>query len=105
TENGTYVVHGRSDTTINRGEVRMGSADIYASVQALPEVTDSLVIGVELSDGNYYMPLFVVLAPSVELDDELTHRVCQTIREHVSPRHVPDDVFAAPSVPVTVTGK
>lgn len=105
TENGTYVVHGRSDTTINRGGVRMGSADIYAAVQALPEVTDSLVIGVELSDGNYYMPLFVVLAPSAELDDELTHRVCQTIREHVSPRHVPDDVIAAPSVPVTVTGK
>ena len=105
TENGSYVVHGRSDTTINRGGVRMGSADIYAAVQALPEVTDSLVIGVELSDGNYYMPLFVVLAPSVELDDELTHRVGQTIREHVSPRHVPDHVIAAPSVPVTVTGK
>jgi acetoacetyl-CoA synthetase len=105
TGHGTYVVHGRSDSTINRGGVRMGSADIYAAVEALPEVTTSLVIGAELPDGDYYMPLFVVLAPGAALDDDLIGRLRSTIRGQVSPRHVPDDIVAAAAVPVTVTGK
>jgi acetoacetyl-CoA synthetase len=105
TEHGTYVVHGRSDSTINRGGVRMGSADIYAAVEALPEITTSLVIGAELPDGDYYMPLFVVLAPGAALDDDLIGRLRSTIRSQVSPRHVPDDIVAVPAVPVTITGK
>jgi acetoacetyl-CoA synthetase len=105
TENGTYVVHGRSDSTINRGGVRMGSADIYAAVNSFPEIADSLVIGAELPDGGYYMPLFVVLAPGVELSDDLIKRIQRAIRQHVSPRHVPDDIVEAPATPVTVTGK
>jgi acetoacetyl-CoA synthetase len=105
TENGTYVVHGRSDSTINRGGVRMGSADIYAAVNSLPEIADSLVIGAELPDGAYYMPLFVVLAPGAELSDDVVRRIQRSIRQHVSPRHVPDDIVEAPGAPVTVTGK
>jgi acetoacetyl-CoA synthetase len=105
TENGTYIVHGRSDSTINRGGVRMGSADIYAAVNRLPEIADSLVIGAELPDGDYYMPLFVVLAPGAELGDDLIKRIQQAIRREVSPRHVPDDIVEAPAVLLTVTGK
>ena len=77
----------------------------YAAVEALSEVTTSLVIGAELPDGDYYMPLFVVLAPGAALDDELIGRLRSTIRSQVSPRHVPDDIVAVPAVPVTVTGK
>jgi acetoacetyl-CoA synthetase len=83
----------------------MGSADIYAAVNRLPEIADSLVIGAELADGDYYMPLFVVLAPGAELDDDLIKRIQQAIRREVSPRHVPDDIVEAPAVLLTVTGK
>ena len=105
TADGTYVVHGRSDSTINRGGVRMGSADIYQAIDSLPEIAGSLVIGAELGDGGYYMPLFVVLAPGAALDDDLIARIRRNIRAEVSPRHVPDDIIAAPGVPVTITGK
>ncbi|HTZ25327.1 MAG TPA: acetoacetate--CoA ligase, partial [Streptosporangiaceae bacterium] len=80
TAGGTYVVHGRSDSTINRGGVRMGSADIYQAVDSLPEIAASLVIGAELPDGDYYMPLFVVLAPGATLDDDLITRIRRSIR-------------------------
>ena len=105
TTDGTYVVHGRSDSTINRGGVRMGSADIYQAVDSLPEIAASLVIGAELPDGDYYMPLFVVMAPGATLNDDLITRIRRNIRADVSPRHIPDDIVAAPGVPVTVTGK
>ncbi|HEX9335969.1 MAG TPA: acetoacetate--CoA ligase, partial [Pseudonocardiaceae bacterium] len=105
TEDGTYVVHGRSDSTINRGGVRMGSADIYAAVDAMPEIAASLVIGAELPGGDYYMPLFVVLAAGAQLSEELRKRIRRAIREQVSPRHVPDDIVAVPAVPTTLTGK
>jgi acetoacetyl-CoA synthetase len=105
TADGTYVVHGRSDSTINRGGVRMGSADIYQAIDALPEIAGSLVIGAELGDGDYYMPLFVVLAPGAALGDDLIARIRRNIRAEVSPRHVPDDIIAAPGIPVTITGK
>ena len=91
TADGTYVVHGRSDSTINRGGVRMGSADIYQAIDSLPEIAGSLVIGAELGDGDYYMPLFVVLAPGAALDDDLIARIRRNIRSEVSPRHVPDE--------------
>jgi acetoacetyl-CoA synthetase len=105
TSQGSCIVHGRSDSTINRGGVRMGSADIYTAVEALPEVATSLVIGAELADGDYYMPLFVVTEPGCQLDEELTARIRKAIRDNASPRHVPDDIVAAPGVPTTRTGK
>lgn len=104
-ENGTCQIHGRSDSTINRGGVRMGSADIYDAVEALPEVASSLVIGAELPGGGYHMPLFVVTADGVELDDELIDRIKKVIRTEVSPRHVPDVILPAPAIPLTRTGK
>ncbi|WP_232796833.1 acetoacetate--CoA ligase [Blastococcus atacamensis] len=105
TERGTCIITGRSDSTLNRGGVRMGTADIYAAVEAFPEVVDCVVLGVELSDGGYWMPLFVQLAPEEELTDDLVARLRSAIREQASPRHVPDEVIAVPGVPHTRTGK
>lgn len=102
---GGFVVHGRSDATLNRAGVRLGSADIYAAVQQIPEVADSLVIGVEEPGGGYYMPLFVVLKDGQSLSQELTERIGKTIRSATSARHVPDTVIQAPSLPVTHAGK
>ncbi len=105
TERGTCVITGRSDSTLNRGGVRMGTADIYAAVESVPEVLDCVVLGVEQPDGGYWMPLFVQLAPGVELGDGLVRRLREVIREQASPRHVPDEILAVPAVPHTRTGK
>lgn len=105
TGRGSVVVHGRSDSTLNRHGIRMGSADIYQAVERLPEIAEALVIGAEQPDGGYWMPLFVVLAPGAELTGELRDRIKETIRTEVSPRHVPDEILAAPAVPHTRTGK
>ena len=101
----SIIVHGRSDSTLNRHGIRMGSADIYQAVERLPEIAEALVIGAEQPDGGYWMPLFVVLADDAELTDELRDRIKRTIRDEVSPRHVPDDILVAPGVPHTRTGK
>ncbi|KAA1429411.1 acetoacetate--CoA ligase [Nocardioides antri] len=105
TDHGSVAIHGRSDATLNRKGIRMGSADIYEPVEALPEVREALVIGIERPDGDYWMPLFVVLGDGVELDQALETRIKDAIRTHASPRHVPDDVIAAPGIPHTRTGK
>ncbi|MFF4352876.1 acetoacetate--CoA ligase [Streptomyces sp. NPDC001530] len=101
----SVVVAGRSDSTLNRMGVRMGSADIYAVVEQLPEVADSLVVGVERPDGGYFMPLFVVTTGSTALDEGLRQRIATAIRHHLSPRHVPDVIVPIPAVPRTLTGK
>lgn len=101
----SVTVSGRSDSTLNRMGVRMGSADIYAVVEQLPEIADSLVLGVELPNGGYSMPLFVVTAADSPLDDELRARIKAAIRRELSPRHVPDTVVRIAAVPRTLTGK
>lgn len=105
TDHGSVIVHGRSDSTLNRHGIRMGSADIYQAVERMPEVAEALVIGAEQPDGGYWMPLFVTLTDDAELTDDLKDRICQTIRAEVSPRHVPDDIVLAPGIPHTRTGK
>jgi acetoacetyl-CoA synthetase len=105
TPEGEFIVHGRSDATLNRGGVRLGSSDIYAALEPVAEVLDALVVGAEEPDGGYYMPLFVVLAHDAELTDELATRINAIIREQTSPRHVPDEIIAAPAVPMTHTLK
>jgi acetoacetyl-CoA synthetase len=102
---GSVTVHGRSDATLNRAGVRIGSAEVYGAVERLPEIADSLVIGIELDDGGYDMPLFVVPAGDVTLDDSLREKIVNTIRTELSPRHVPDVIVAAPAIPRTLTGK
>jgi acetoacetyl-CoA synthetase len=102
---GSSIIHGRSDATLNRNGIRMGSAEIYAIVEALPDVSDSLVIGVECDgDEGYYMPLFITLAPGADEDTART-AVVDAIRRGLSPRHVPDEVVVAPGIPHTRTGK
>ncbi|OZD64517.1 acetoacetate--CoA ligase [Rhodococcus sp. 14-2470-1a] len=105
TDHGSVVVHGRSDSTLNRNGIRMGSADIYQAVESLPEIVEALVLGVESEDGGYWMPLFVVLADGEELSDVLQDKIKDSIRRHASPRHVPDVIIAAPGIPHTRTGK
>src|SRR4051795_7557135 len=105
TERGTCLITGRSDSTLNRGGVRMGTADIYAAVEAIPAVVDCVVLGVEQRDGGYWMPLFVQLAPGQELTPELTAQIKAAIRANASPRHVPDEITVVPGVPHTRTGK
>ena len=105
TARGSVVVHGRSDSTLNRHGVRMGSADIYQAVESLPEVVESLVLGVELEDGGYWLPLFVVLAPGAELNEALIAGIRDAVRTQASPRHVPDEVLQTPAIPHTATGK
>ncbi len=105
TGRGSVEIHGRSDSTLNRNGIRMGSADIYQAVEQLPEVAEAMVLGVEEPGGGYWMPLFVVLREGAELDEALVGRIKAAVREQASPRHVPDEVIAAPGVPHTRTGK
>ena len=105
TDRGSVVVHGRSDATLNRYGIRMGSSDIYHVVEQLDEIAEALVVGVERPEGEYWMPLFVVLNPGHELDDALTDKIRRTVREGVSPRHVPDEIHQVPGIPRTLSGK
>lgn len=105
TPQGSAVIYGRSDSTLNRQGVRMGTSEFYSVVESLPDVLDSLVIDLEEIGREGYMPLFVVLRPGVELTDDLKRRIKARIREALSPRHVPDDVMAITEVPRTLNGK
>jgi len=105
TSRGTAVIYGRSDSTINRQGVRMGTSEIYRAVQAVPEVVDALVVDVPRPGTEGWMPLFVVLREGEGLTDELTATIKRQVREQCSPRHVPDEVVAISEVPRTLSGK
>lgn len=99
------VIYGRSDSTINRFGIRMGTAEIYRVVEQLPEVRDSLVVDLEYLGRPSFMPLFVVLQPGATLDASLKERICADIRAKASARHVPDDVVQVAEIPRTLSGK
>jgi acetoacetyl-CoA synthetase len=101
-DDGACVISGRSDATLNRGGVRLGTSDFYAVVESLPEIADSLVVHLE-DPGE--LVLFVALAPGAELDDDLRARIVTALRTELSPRHVPDRIEAVPGVPRTLSGK
>jgi acetoacetyl-CoA synthetase len=101
-ERRSSVIVGRSDATLNRGGVRLGTSELYSVVEELPEVLDSLVVHLEERDE---LLLFVVLRPGVELDGGLRARIGGALREALSPRHVPDRIEAVPAIPRTLTGK
>ena len=103
--NGGCTIYGRSDATINRHGLRMGTSEIYSAVEALPEVLDSLVVDLEYLGRESYMPLFVVLRPGQALDEALRARINAAVRTALSPRFVPDDIFAVAEVPRTLSGK
>jgi acetoacetyl-CoA synthetase len=102
---GGAIIHGRSDSTINRGGVRMGTSEIYRAVLDLDEITDALVVDVPREGQESWMPLFVVLREGAELDDDLTRAIAKRVRKWCSPRHVPDEVLAVAEVPRTLSGK
>jgi len=105
TPRGGAVIYGRSDSTINRQGVRMGTSEIYRAAGAVPEVVDALVVDVPDADGELSMILFVVLAEGAVLDDELRARIAARIREDCSPRHVPNEIVQIEAVPRTLSGK
>ena len=102
---GTAVIYGRSDSTINRGGIRMGTSEIYRAVLSIDEIIDALVVDLPRPGTDGWMPLFVVLREGVGLDDELPREIARRVREQCSPRHVPDEVFQIDEVPRTLSGK
>jgi acetoacetyl-CoA synthetase len=105
TPRGTAIISGRSDSTINRGGVRMGTSEIYRAVLAVPDIVDALVVDVPREGEDNWMPLFVVLEEGRELDDDLVSQIRKRVREDCSPRHVPSEVRAIAEVPRTLSGK
>lgn len=105
TPHGSAIIYGRSDSTINRMGIRMGSSEIYRVVESLPDILDSLIIGIELPHEKYYMPLFVVLREQASLDDELKQVIKKRLRTEISPHHIPDEIIAVPEIPRTLSGK
>jgi acetoacetyl-CoA synthetase len=105
TSRGTAVIYGRSDSTINRSGVRMGTSEIYRAVLGIDAIVDALVVDLPRPGTEGWMPLFVVLREGAELDDELRREIAHRVRESCSPRHVPDEVFAIAEVPRTLSGK
>jgi len=107
TARGTAVIYGRSDSTLNRGGVRMGTSEFYRVIEGMPEIADSLVVDTGSLQGDAVgkLWLFVVLASGTELTTELTRRIKDTVRRDLSPRHVPDEIVAVRAVPRTLNGK
>ncbi|HEX7890894.1 MAG TPA: acetoacetate--CoA ligase [Ramlibacter sp.] len=102
---GGCIIYGRSDATINRHGLRMGTSELYSAVEGIPEVLDSMVVDLEYLGRDSYMPLFVVLRPGLALDDAMKAKVAGAIRTALSPRFVPDEILQVPEIPRTLTGK
>jgi acetoacetyl-CoA synthetase len=105
TSRGTAIIYGRSDATINRGGIRMGTAEIYRAVLLEPEVLDALIVDLPQEGTDGWMPMFVVLRDGQELDPDLTKRIRDRIRDDCSPRHIPNAILGVPKVPRTLSGK
>ena len=102
---GGCIIYGRSDATINRHGLRMGTSEIYSAVEALPEVLDSMVVDLEYLGRESYMPLFVVLRPDLTLTPALRSKIAAAIRTALSPRFVPNEIFQVAQIPRTLSGK
>jgi acetoacetyl-CoA synthetase len=105
TPSGSCIIYGRSDATINRHGLRMGTSELYSAIEALPEVLDSMVVDLEYLGRESYMPLFVVLRPGQVLDEAMKAKLNQAVKTALSPRFVPNDIFAVPEIPRTLSGK
>lgn len=104
-ERGGGYIYGRSDSTLSRYGVSLGTAEIYRCIEQMPEVADSLIVCLELAGGRYFMPMFVELRPGYALDESLRERIAERLRRRCSPRHVPDQVYQVDAVPYTLSGK
>ena len=105
TERDSVIILGRSDATLNRQGVRIGTAEIYRAVDKVSEIQDSLIVNIELEGGKDFMPLFVVLKKGESLTADLKQKINQTLRREFSPRHVPDEIFEIHEIPLTISGK
>jgi acetoacetyl-CoA synthetase len=105
TDRDTLKITGRSDATLNRDGVRIGTSELYRTLESMKEVSDSLVVCLDREDGSQFMPLFVVMAPGVALEEELIKRIRHLLRTSCSPRHVPDEIISVPCIPYTLSGK
>lgn len=105
TDRGSAVISGRSDSTLNRKGIRIGTNEIYSIVEQNEKVKDSIIVNIDLPGGKFFMPLFVKLKDGFQLDDNLKQELFQQIREGASPRHVPDEVVEVPDIPYTLTSK
>ncbi|MGA2343875.1 MAG: acetoacetate--CoA ligase [Steroidobacteraceae bacterium] len=104
-ERGSCFVLGRSDATLNRYGVRIGTAEVYRALALLDEIKDSLIVNIDLPDGGFFMPLFVELMPGAVLDERLEAEIRNRLRREYTPRHVPDRIYQVPAIPRTLTGK
>ena len=102
---GGCFIYGRSDSTLNRYGVRIGTAEIYRTIESLDEVDDSIIVNLDLTGGEFFMPLFVKLKQGVVLTDGVKAKICQRLRQKYSPRHVPDIILQVSDIPYTLTGK
>jgi acetoacetyl-CoA synthetase len=102
---GGCFVLGRSDATLNRNGVRIGTAEVYRSLLRVPGIQDALIVNLDLPGGRFFMPLFVKLNPGQQLDESLKQQICARMRKDYSARHVPDAIYEAPAIPYTLTGK
>jgi acetoacetyl-CoA synthetase len=99
------VIYGRSDATLNRHGVRIGTAEIYRAVDLVPQIQDSIIINLEKTDGSHYMPLFVVMKEGAPLTADIEDKVKSVLKSEYSPRHVPDDIIVCTEIPFTISGK
>jgi len=99
------VIFGRSDATINRHGLRMGTSELYSAIEALPEVVDSMVVDLEYLGRESYMPLFVVLRAGLTLDEALQRKIVDAVKTALSPRFVPNAIFQVAEIPRTLSGK
>ena len=105
TDRDGIVIYGRSDATLNRQGVRIGTAEIYRAVHLIPEIDDAIVVNLEREDGSHYMPMFVVMKDNGKLTDQLKDQIRNSLRSAYTPRHVPDAIFTCPGIPLTISGK
>ncbi len=104
-ERGACFVLGRSDSTLNRFGIRIGTAEIYRCMELLDEVDDALIVNLDLPGGKFFMPMFVKLSNGLDLNDDIDKKIRQTLREKYSPRHVPEKIYQVEEIPYTLTGK
>jgi acetoacetyl-CoA synthetase len=104
-ERGGCFVLGRSDATLNRFGVRIGTAEIYNVLEGIPEVDDAIVVNLDLPGGQFFMPMFVKLADGVTLDERIETEIRTRLRREYTPRHIPDKIIQVPAIPTTLTGK
>ncbi|MEO6131552.1 MAG: acetoacetate--CoA ligase, partial [Saprospiraceae bacterium] len=105
TPEGGIIIYGRSDATLNRHGIRIGTAEIYRVINEINEIEDSLIVNLELEHGRHFMPLFVKMRPGHKVDPDLKKKISSLLKLKCTPRHIPDDVILVPDIPYTISGK